>query len=836
MPKNLTDKERRVKQILDRYGPEATLPVGETREEWKQRQIDEFRRNNGPDKPLPDFDKEDDMNIDKFDPKTVAEYSAIKLPVPDGLTPEIVAMVAMSAGMDSEKYNFARKMSDSSPGGDLETFNKGYHYMNIASDDPRVRAYSDILVDSRKEAQKALIAYQNGDPSLVQKHLKTFVAQAKKANLDHCDVSATSLTAPAIEVRTLVNDLINDTRFDFSDIFTEKDKIMFNSVSQKLKASDKANGIFNKYEPVEPKKAEKEAGEAGLKFKTDLPEAGSEERKKEIEEMLFNKMLANTSYYGFKGNDKVYEDAQNLPEKYKDSYAPNINKNKLFDVLYHLGCNKAEKKSELQQAVADASGEMYGRLNEALEKSYVSPVDTALSEENGLENLREKFMPLIRKSPEFLNFVNAKTPEEMKKAMAEFNQQSLDSFKDQIELDTSMSDKLTNNNEVYNKAIDECEKKISKAVCMLNAKHFTDKIIALNNAQQELKLGEFEDPFATTLREKYTKLKELNENYDYNKGPIGNDADYKMKFEEVKVLEKGFEIKKAGEKQFDEQLGLLNSTPKSIFQRNHQDSAEIIALREKTQELQKMNKDFAPGSGYNSINDDPEYQQKLLEAYKASIAYQKKVAKSNFGKEGWEPSSDMGKDRYKGALAVEALAKKVIPELIVSDMNLEEQRKDIERTGKSDYDNIYKETAAELKKSQSKAQGEPKRAEEVELARQNNVDKLARLIAIKTVNKHYETAIKKGATNEIASRSAFSQDVTQYAKEIKKREDFRRMIKDNPMDKLIAAATEKDGKALMAKLGEAHVKIGREKMFAADRKKKMPQREMKKDPNTLGKN
>ena len=132
--------------------------------------------------------------------------------------------------------------------------------MNIACDDGRVRGFSDILIDSRKEAQKALIEYQNGNPTLVQKHLKTLVAHAKTANLDHAVINSHNITSPAQEMRSLVGKVINDSRFDFSDTVTERDKIMFNSMAIKMNAADKGNETIKR-------------------FLTDPPEAGSEERK-----------------------------------------------------------------------------------------------------------------------------------------------------------------------------------------------------------------------------------------------------------------------------------------------------------------------------------------------------------------------------------------------------------------------------------------------------------------------------------------------------------------------------------------------------------------------------
>ena len=802
-PQGLTDQQWRRQQILDTYGPEGTIVAGEPEPAP------------APEGNAPEQGKKASKKTELlyFEPKAAEEYNSIKLPVPEGLTPITVALVAMGAGMDSERYDLSKTLTSSSTGGTYNVnFNQAYHYMNICYGEKRVRGYSDIMLDSRKQAKHALEEYAKGNHDLVNKYLRIVAKHAKESGLGHVDVNGgNNLEKPAHEMRVLVNELINSKEPDLSDVFTEKDRIISNSTVISVKATDDSKIIENK-------------------LKTAPPAAGSDERKRLVEDMMFDKMLAYTHYYGIDVSQIINDVNENEANKYLDSLSvPHEPTDSMPGIFNHAGF--VTKDNEEKSLYSSAGQVLLAELSIAMEKSYVSPIDVALYEENGKQKLKDKFMPFIRELPEFKAAVDAKNADEMKKAVENINRLKLDVLKDKVNLDETKANELTQNDTLYKDTVANAHKTYSKAVCRMNSNYFADRIKKLEDDKKDAGIGEVENKCYNELKALYAQLKEFNDNYDHTKGPIANDPEYKKLFDKEKRLGKEYDRKMANKQKLGEQLELLNSEPKNVFQLGHQDSDEIVQLRAKVYKIKSISTNFDITKG--SLNDDPEYQKALLEAYKASIAYQKKVAKSNYGKKGWEPSPDMGKDRYRGALEIERLALEAAPELIVSEMSLQEQREQIESTNnKKDFDNIYKDTLKSINDSVNLSSRRDSLVDDEDIFQKEIVPQFAKLIALKTVNKQYEDLIARGYIREINNSSLFNSEVKQYAEQIMERDDFKRMMDDNSLDDLITAATVKSGKGLMSKLGDAHVKVGNEKAIAKvnERKNKAAELDAQKAP------
>lgn len=769
--------QKRKNKILNVYGPKGQVVVGKA------------------------------DNYKHVEPNAANEYNSIELPVPEGLTPEIVAMVAMGAAMDTEKYDYSKNLTDSSAGGDRTLFNQAFHYTNITTSDERSRGFSEILVDSRKEAKKALIAYQNGDKSLVNKHLKTLADHAKKNQLDHISLKDhhNDKDECSYEVKIILGDMLNNPNIDFASNFNETEKMKLKSAGEQIRA-------YDEFAPVEDKL-----------LSDNPPPANSEERKKAADDFLFGRILSNTEYYDFNSTDTVFNDTHDIGKKYADSYAPGVKKGgRLVDTLHHVG--ESSKDPVEKKLCKDASVDSFMDSINALENNYVSPLDTYYI--NGTtEELKEKYLPLLRELPEYKQIVEAKDNKELSKAIDNAKNISFEIFKDTMPLDTALSDQLTKSSNAYKEQMEKVERDMSHAVCFENAKYFGEKIKELDaDTTPEL------DKTRALLKAVYTDLKQLNEEYDYTKGPIINSTGYIEKIDNAKNISAVYDANLKAINSFKENIELLNSTPKSIFQSGHQDSDEIRTLREKMLDLKEIYCNFDHLSG--NINDDPEYQQAAYEAYKASIAYQKKVAKGNLNKKGWEPSSDMGKDRYKGALAIEKLAMSIAPDFIVEQLNAEAKSEEIQSiNNKNDFDNKYKEIAEKLSKHKQIRQTDKKPSALEEFAAKDSISRdIAKLIAIKVVNNLYEKDIKVGNIKKIENSSKFSMEVQTHMNDIIKRDDFQRMMQDNSVDDLINAATVKNGKGLMAKLGEAHIKVGKEKALEKIREKKANDLQMDKAP------
>ena len=797
---NMTDREWRKQRILNTFGPEGVIDAGEPG---------------------------NDNSLYFFDPKVADEYNSIKLPVPEGMTPEMVALVAMGAGMDKDKYDFKKSRTASSPGGDIETFNQGFLYMNICADENRVRGFSDIMVDSRKQAKTALDAYARGDHTLVDKYIKNVAEQAKKANLAEIELNGGSVCeSPAHEMRLIINDLIKDNKFGVGDMFTENDKIRYNASSEYIHSVDKSNEIKNRL----------------LK---DPPEAGSDDRKKLVEEMMFNKMLASSGTYGLDIGTQVTDTIKNISNEYKDSISAPLGKyeDNVSEYFTHYGSmlKKEDNRTPTEEGMVylNAASGQFQQTLDVVQKTYISPISLMLNEPDGKQKVKDLFIGHIRELPEYKAMIDAKTPDEMKKAINNAESLKLEDLSDKVDIDSKLPKTVMENDPLYIENKKNAGINVSKAVCLRNSKFFTEKLIKINNAQENLEQGEYEDEYATQLREKYTKLKELNDNHDHTKGPIGNDPEYKKLADETMALSNAYDTKLSVTGSLKNNIDLLESKPKSIFQSGHQDSTEIIALREAAKKLKEMADNFDYLNG-GDIKDDPKYQEAALEAYKASVAYRKKVAKGNINKKGWEPGSDMGKDRYKGATELQALAKSIAPELIENYMTAEAQRDSIENNAnnKKDFDNLYKNTLDSLKQANPMPIGVHNEAENkmAEMFAQNKAaTSIARLIAIKTINNKYEQMIKSGEIKKIDNSSKFNQNIVDCTNNILKRDDFKRMMKDNSVEDLVNAASVNNGKGLMAKLGQAHIKVGSEKALAQVKAKKQPAAEAQKAPNALGK-
>ena len=281
----------------------------------------------------------------------------------------------------------------------------------------------------------------------------------------------------------------------------------------------------------------------------------------------------------------------------------------------------------------------------------------------------------------------------------------------------------------------------------------------------------------------------------------------------------------------------------SFYQIGHKDSWAFESFRDRTRDLDKYLK---KSPNVLSVDEnlkntiDPEFREKLLLAYKASVYYQNAKRKDAGIAEGaeWEgPSSPMGRARYEAAQKIEQLARKYIMDDIVKDAQAEEN-KALDREQKnrqSGNDGQFEDMVSE----ESKAASDALRAVAVEkklrepFTDYSNVNRtaavseeLAQILAVRVVADIYQNGMtgkidlsKMNAQEQERFRENFRHDISVAQKEIMGSADFNLMVNGlktengktvvEPLDfdTALRISTVNNGRSLANRLGEYRKKI-----------------------------
>ena len=289
-----------------------------------------------------------------------------------------------------------------------------------------------------------------------------------------------------------------------------------------------------------------------------------------------------------------------------------------------------------------------------------------------------------------------------------------------------------------------------------------------------------------------------------------------------------------GPKKMEKALSGLKSHTSNLFHRN---SAEIIALREKTELLKRTLKE----KGFGAMQD-PAVRQMIKDTYQASIQYtlaKRREAGVSEADSTWRPKTPGGKARYEAALAVEAYTKQFLDEkelMREAEMDVKQQeeqqilaaqlREQNKRFGgKGAADTAVQTALKNIKKSY-----DPKAFMYLpeEQQRQLMEEKIAGFIAVRTVAEASERAEKNGMK---ISKAQFDSAVKDAVKEVREREDFKELMTGNPVADLVDAANTPGGKGIMIKLAQAQKKIDQQMKLAENGKqaqvnKNAPARDM----------
>lgn len=253
--------------------------------------------------------------------------------------------------------------------------------------------------------------------------------------------------------------------------------------------------------------------------------------------------------------------------------------------------------------------------------------------------------------------------------------------------------------------------------------------------------------------------------------------------------------------------GLVSTDFFNTKRKFHTDTPEFIAMRDSMAVL-----NFYVSKDKNDLKNSEDFKKALLETYKASNQYRVKKleqAKKPLDSD-WHPTSPMGEARWNGALALEALAIKYIPEMV--NKYHEEAEKVAYNKGfvkdRKIEDKVMEKYSSELNALDRSAE----RVRRMSLAesaddakgqdKENIKHQIAKLIAIKSVDRMYQANAEAGIQEEF-DNAQFVSDVDETTNNIENRADFKRMMQNNTAEQLITAAKQGGGKGLMIKLSDA---------------------------------
>ena len=325
---------------------------------------------------------------------------------------------------------------------------------------------------------------------------------------------------------------------------------------------------------------------------------------------------------------------------------------------------------------------------------------------------------------------------------------------------------------------------------LMNAKTPKEMSMALNKADMKFRAKGLDaiphDKFESDLAKKAS---------------LGKTEEYKKTIDKFR---KDFRLLNSGSavrKDLESVTAGINAQPArfNVFQKGHKDSKSIENLREKTAEFEKILYTVTK----EPAMDDPKARKALFEAYKASIEYQNEkmtAAGVDPTNTKWEPTSSMGKERFRGARKIEELAKEFIMDEIMEyendlakEENFKHENETVKKISEAKYDNntiqgqAYEQAISELKEN-SEAHPFGDMSSEI-----------AKVMAVKMVSDVYKTM--KIKVND-KTKDKFYDDINKTAEQLQTRDDFKYLMSKKPLE-AEKAALEDGGKRLLPMLAMA---------------------------------
>ena len=312
------------------------------------------------------------------------EYNALRIDdLPKDLDENTVTAIVLGAIMKKERME--RPMTSSSFRGGTSTyleFNRNYLIDSLAKDVPdseRQGNFPLALVEGRREALEAIEEYKNGHPEKARALIEEFIDVASDAGLQSTPPTSSNLMgSPKNNTQTAFHQL--GAEMEGKPPFFAKGRIPEGRRIH-LAANDQTLKAMNRVYERKPD------------ILTRPKPAGSNDRIREIEDLLFDQYLMSTlkKAHSQKGeaskpwNDRMFE-KYGLDENYDpDAYS---------DMNDHI-----------------VGGEVGTQQMWNYRENLVTDHEWMMSTGEGVQKLKELYLPLIRKTKLYQNLISAKGDE-----------------------------------------------------------------------------------------------------------------------------------------------------------------------------------------------------------------------------------------------------------------------------------------------------------------------------------------------------------------------------------------------------------------------------------------
>ncbi|MCR4715852.1 MAG: hypothetical protein K5656_01600 [Lachnospiraceae bacterium] len=321
--------------------------------------------------------KDRDRN-DSFD---VSKYNDIKLEIADGLDEETIAAIVIGASMADPRLTFP--MTASSTRIDATGSNQNRIIDDFINGDQRYQNFIPVLIDGRKHAKQAIDAYKNGDVSLVNKYVQSFV--------DFCVMQSGYVYAGVSNALT-ANHLPSRKRA----FWLGREML-----------SKKNIGVINEYPDNQLisgkrfKSLTEQLDAAAIAFKDkkmladNLDGLSKDQKEFLVEDILFNEMLSYMSYV--------------QTEKYGVGSRIEVSNKIVSDILDSYGIDMEEEIDDTKISETNYINNFIdSKVEPTFLKYHLSDFDAILSTEAGRRELKKLYVDKLKSLDIYNELVNSK--------------------------------------------------------------------------------------------------------------------------------------------------------------------------------------------------------------------------------------------------------------------------------------------------------------------------------------------------------------------------------------------------------------------------------------------
>lgn len=323
-------------------------------------------------------------------PEMKKEFDDIVLEVPEGLDEKTVMAVFIGAFMNPERMK--DDISTSTPSGDMLEMNWSHVVQDVPDGDKRMAYFSPILLEAKKEARQALKEFAENKPEKVKQYMQFFF-DGTSPNVAGMNPGARPDTVQAFGL--LYDELLEKNQF---------------GLFPKAPGHNEITGIVAQ-SVVNQFKVSLAAEDKRRKLVVDADKLSPEEKGSLAEEVIFAHMVKS-----------MMSRQATLRSNKSDDY--------LADAARRLGLDNAEN---FGASLDPAIHKLRIANREFMKIHEISDFDVIMSKPDGVQRLKELYLPVIRESEEYKKLVDATTSDEMVDGMNDVDvnlRKGIDRFKD----------------------------------------------------------------------------------------------------------------------------------------------------------------------------------------------------------------------------------------------------------------------------------------------------------------------------------------------------------------------------------------------------------------------